>query len=395
MKRRRMRAALAVAAAIVGSFELVAGCAHEDGVGDGDAIDGTSGSPVTGAGAGGMAGSGGRAGDVAAAGASAAGGRASTAGGGAAGTGGVAGAASGAGRGGAPGSGGAGGPVDGGAGGEAGGGGAVSGEPLAQCVGGPAPPESWQEHWFEHDQNLSRVYYDDCVAVYFDADMDREEAQWLFAYVSRIWAYSLATYGAMGEERLFAIFHQGKYGGGHPSYWYDASHDNRNVIDQGGGDWSEGAYDLASHEVAHVVESTAPYPRRSSPAFGLWMDSKWSEFYQYDLYVALGMSEHAQVVFDRFTSTSDDFPRPGTRWFRDWFHPLWRDHGGAQVMVKFFQLLHDHYDSGGMNWGEYVHFTSGAAGTDLQGLATTAFGWPDEWQQQLDQARADYPDVTY
>ena len=389
--RRRKRTALAIAAAIAGSIGLVAGCADDDG----GTMDGTSGSAAPGAGAAAMPTSGGRAGDVAMAGASASGGRASTAGG----TGGAAGAASDAGRGGVTGSGsgGAGGQVDGGAGagGEADGGEAGAGEPLAQCVGGAVPPESWQEHWFEHEQNLSRVYYDDCVAVYFDADMDRQEAQWLFAYVSRIWAYSLATYGAMGEERLFAIFHQDKYGGGHPSYWYDASHDDRNVVDQGSGDWSEGAYDLASHEIAHVVESTAPYPRRSSPAFGLWMDSKWAELYQYDVYVALGMTEHAQVVFDRFTGTSDDFPRAGTRWFRDWFHPLWRDHGGAQVMVKFFQLLSDHYDGGGMSWGEYVHFTSGAAGTDLQALATTAFGWPDEWQEQLEQARADYPEVTY
>ena len=139
------------------------------------------------------------------------------------------------------------------------------------------------------------MFYDDCVAIYFDADVDRDEAEWMFAYVSRIWEYSLATYGAMGEERLFAIFHQGKYGGGHPSYWYDASHDNRNVADQGGNDWSEGNYDVVSHEIGHVVESTAPYPRRTSPAFGLWGDSKWAEFYQYDLYVALGMTEHAQA----------------------------------------------------------------------------------------------------
>ena len=43
------------------------------------------------------------------------------------------------------------------------------------------------------------------------------------------------------------------------------------------------------------------------------------------------MTEHAERVFQRFTNASDDFPRPGTRWFRDWFYPLWRDHGGAQV----------------------------------------------------------------
>ncbi|HMI91325.1 MAG TPA: hypothetical protein VK509_08175, partial [Polyangiales bacterium] len=270
-----------------------------------------------------------------------------------------------------------------------------AGEPLARCTGGGEPPASWQEHWFEHDQALSRVYYDDCVAVYFDADVDREQAQWLFSYMSRIWEYSLATYGPMGEERLFAIFHQGKYGGGHPSYWYDDSHDNRNVTDQGGGNWREGAYDVASHEVGHIVESTAPYPRRTSPAFGLWMDSKWIEIYQYDLYLALGMDEHAATVFERFSATSDDFPRAGTHWFRDWFHPLWRDHGGAAFMTRFFQLLQDHYRGGGMNWGQYVHFSSGAAGTDLKALATEAFGWEAQREREWLDAREDYPAVTY
>jgi len=269
-------------------------------------------------------------------------------------------------------------------------------EPLARCTGGAEPPASWQEHWFEHDQALSRVYYDDCVAVYFDADVDREQAQWLFSYMSRIWEYSLATYGPMGEERLFAIFHQGKYGGGHPSYWYDDSHDSRNVTDQGGGNWREGNYDIASHEVGHIVESTAPYPRRTSPAFGLWMDSKWIEIYQYDLYLALGMDEHAATVFDRFSATSDDFPRAGTHWFRDWFHPLWRDHGGAAFMTRFFQLLQDHYrGGGGMNWGQYVHFSSGAAGTDLKALASEAFGWPAQREQEWLEAREEFPLVTY
>jgi len=392
MRRQRCNAAVA-SCALAGWMFVLIGCA-EDGSGAGAAAAGTGAAgSAAGGGAPASAGTAGRA----AAGTGAAGGAGTSAGRGAAGAaGGAAGeAGSAAGAGGESGAGGAdpGGMSGAGSGGE--GGSAGSGEPLAQCVGGAAPPETWQEHWFEHDQLLTRVYYDDCVAIYFDDDMDRDEAAWLFEYMSRIWTYSLATYGAMGEERLFAIFHQGKYGGGHPSYWYDDSHDERNVADQGGNDWSEGAYDVASHEVAHVVESTAPYPRRTSPPFGLWMDSKWAEFYQYDLYIALGMTEHAQTVFDRFTNASDDFPRPGTRWFRDWFYPLWRDHGHAQVMVDFFRLLHEHYDGGGMNWGEYVHFTSGAAGTDLKPLATTAFGWPDEWEQQWQQARTDFPEVTY
>jgi hypothetical protein len=274
------------------------------------------------------------------------------------------------------------------------------GGPLATCPGGATPPSTWQEHWFEHVQNVKLIDFDDCAAIYFDDDMDAKQAAWLMPFVSNVWKYSLATYGAMGPERVYAIFHQGKYSGGHPSYYYDASHDNRNVSDVGGGNWNEGNWDVTSHELGHIVESTASHTKYGSPAFGLWKDSKWMEFYQYDVYVALGMTEHAQVVFDRFTGQTDDFPRAGTRWFRDWFYPLWRDYGHAQVMVRFFGLLEQHYAAqnkrmGNMTWGEYIHFTSGAAQVDLKPLATTAFGWPAEWDTQLAQAKQKYPQITY
>lgn len=50
---------------------------------------------------------------------------------------------------------------------------------------------------------------------------------------------------------------------------------------------------------------------------------------------------------------------------------------------------------GAMNWGEYVHFTSGAAGSDLKELAKAAFGWPPEWETQLEQAKQKFPQITY
>lgn len=272
--------------------------------------------------------------------------------------------------------------------------------PRAACPAGATPPASWQEHWFEHIQNVSLVDYDDCAAIYFDADMDPAQAAWLFPFVSQAWKYSLATYGQMGPERVFAIFHQGRYGGGHPSYYYDASHDSRNVIDNGQDSWSDGDWDIPSHELGHIVESTATHTKYGSPAFGIWGDSKWNEFYQYDLYLALGMERHAQLVFDRFTQQQDDFPRAGTHWFRDWFYPLWRDHGHALVMVRFFELLAQYYPArngqmGAMTWGEYIHFTSGAAQTDLKVLATQAFGWPPEWDAELALARASFPQIRY
>ncbi len=48
-----------------------------------------------------------------------------------------------------------------------------------------------------------------------------------------------------------------------------------------------------------------------------------------------------------------------------------------------------------MNWGEYVHFTSGAAAADMSGQAARAFGWPRERDGQLEHAREQFPGITY
>jgi hypothetical protein len=121
------------------------------------------------------------------------------------------------------------------------------------------------------------------------------------------------------------------------------------------------------------------------------------------VYLALGRHRWAGQVAKHFADGADDFPRPGTRWFRDWWRPL-RDStgGGAQVMARFFQLLATHFPCDenrryvrDLNWGEYLHFTSGAAEGDVSELARRAFGWPHEWSAQLEQARAEFPGVTY
>jgi hypothetical protein len=71
-------------------------------------------------------------------------------------------------------------------------------------------------------------------------------------------------------------------------------------------------------------------------------------------------------------------------------------------MDRFFRQLAEHFprDQDGtytrrMNWGEYIHFTSGAAGADLTTQAGKAFGWPRDWSAQLERARAQFPGVTY
>jgi hypothetical protein len=266
-----------------------------------------------------------------------------------------------------------------------------------------AVPTTWQEHWFEHDQLLSLVASDDTVAIYFDKDVDRAQAAWVAPYASQLWKYALGAYGSMGPGRLYVVFHFNRYLGCHFANHYDPSHDDRNVIDCGFSSYDEVEWrrDI-DHMSALVVEATNN-GRDGSPARTLWGDSKWAEFYRYDMYRGTDQLAVAEAAYALWTADgwTDSFPVEGTHWFRDWFYPLWRDHGGAAVMSRFFSLLARDFPATGaayardMNWGEYVHFMSGAAGTDLEPLATSAFGWPAEWDAELRMARADFPGITY
>jgi hypothetical protein len=393
-------------------------------------------------------------------------------------------------------------------------------------------PAIWPEHWFDH-HDLVRLYAtDEHVSVYTDAGVSHGQLRWLPRFASRAWQYSKLTYGGPWGpgERLYLIVHGGKHGGGHAGYYFSPVHDYRNVGDCGLDSWSQHerlALDIPSHEISHVVES-ANNGRHGSPAYTVWGDSKWAEFYQYDLYMALGMEREAGRLYGTFMSGTDTFPRPGTRWFRDWFYPLWRDAGQAAYMARFYKLLardfpgragggdlapamqpatagrllrgatarsaahpalsalrasqpmrrlagdprpaagpsdagpsdagpsdtasrdqapdatgprpgeprddgwrdprpaaslgigavqadHDPDPGPGpapvparppaapppapyerrLNWGEYIHFSSGAAEADLRPMAARAFGWPDEWTIQLERAQHDFPLVTY
>ena len=268
------------------------------------------------------------------------------------------------------------------------------------------PPASWQEHWFDHRQLLELYYSDGDCAIYLDPDVRRREVRWLPGYIGQVWRYAKATYGdEFGPDpRIYSIHHAWRHGGGHAGYYVSPVHDYHNVSDCGLNTWREReplARELPAHEIGHSVES-ANNGRHGSPAYEIWGDSKWAEFFIYDLYTGLGLEREAKDVYRRFSGNADDFPRRGTHWFRDWFFPLWRDCGQAAVMDRFFRLLARDFprDADGtytrrMNWGEYIHFSSGAAAADLRGQAARAFGWPDEWTGQLERAREQFPGVTY
>jgi hypothetical protein len=274
-----------------------------------------------------------------------------------------------------------------------------------------APPKTWSEHWFQHKEKLTRVFYDDDVAIYYDGYVDRK-ITWTYKFTGDLWRYTKKTYGGHGTDpRLYAVFHtdaSGTLSGGHPDYWYSPSHDFRNMIDVGPGPWTTqyGNIDLPTHEVFHIVESTAFNTRSSfgygTPPNGIWGDSKFAEIFQYDAYLGLGMKDEAEVWRNRVSPKSEGFPSADSFWFRDWLYPWYNNYGKTGVLVKFFKLASENfpkYDNGTykrpMNWGEYIHFSSAAAGANLKGLATTAFGWTAAWEQQFNKARTDYPNVTY
>jgi len=266
------------------------------------------------------------------------------------------------------------------------------------------PPQTWREHWFEHNQLLELVKYNLDVVLYFDSDMHPSAAGWIFPFMTKVWRYTKKNYGSFGtENRLYAVFHQGRFSGGHPASYLDASHDFRNVIDCGPGPWDNAlgwAIDAPIHEVGHIVEG-AFGGVKGSPAFPIWGDSKWCEIFTYDVYLNIGVSSDAIRVYNAYMSKSDSYPKPNTFWFRDWFYPIYHHYGGSRVLVKFFQLLALHFPKNGqsfqrdMNMGEFVHFWSGAAGISLQSMAKEAFGWTKEWAKQYQQACRDFPDLGY
>ncbi len=277
-----------------------------------------------------------------------------------------------------------------------------------------APPATWQEHWFEHSQLLSRVFYDTTVCVYYDDDVNRT-ITWPNVFLADVWNYTKKVYGNFsklgGDNRLYVVLHQDKYSGGHPATFFDESHDYRNVIDCGSttpnawNNFDYGTVAIPVHEVGHIVEG-ASKGIHNSPAFPVWGDSKWMEIYIYDVYKGLEMPSYADKWYAEMMEKTDNFPVAGTHWFKNWFYPIYANYGGATVLNRFFETLATHFPTHtlpdgykeytrDMNLGEFIHFWSGAAATNLKAQATLAFGWSSETDAQFKQAQLDFPDIAY
>jgi hypothetical protein len=272
---------------------------------------------------------------------------------------------------------------------------------LESCPGGPEPPLTWKEHWYEHSEDLTRVYYDACIVMYFDGDVSLEAKDWLVPFLDAAWSYTLATYGDLGGGRLYVVVHQGKFEGGHSAIVGEASHEHHNLIDMGAMSWEPGDYDLPAHLLGFIADYAGAYPKLGAPPAEHYGNVGFPLIYKYDLYVALGLTDVARAALDYFSTISNDQPYPETYWFRDWFYPLWRDHGQAKIFRNYQALLKQHYPADVDDWmapanyGEYFHFMSGAAQQDLEPLAREAFEWHPAFDQELSSAKEDFSGITY
>lgn len=260
-----------------------------------------------------------------------------------------------------------------------------------------APPRIMDESWSGHSEVLYRQYFDDYVAVYYD-DVIERPLEWPYEFLSNAWDYTTDTYGSFGNENiLYAIFHSE---GDATTFQtiYDAFGFSLIDVPLNGVEKSGSNMDRPLWEISHIVENSSNLVS-GSPASVLWGDN-WSEIFTYDLYSGLGMEDEAQRVYDQYMQTTSDSPESGVNWFKDWYYPIYQEHGTA-ALSDFFTLVSGKFPKVGdayakdMTLGELVHFYSGATGEDLLPLAEAAFGWSDDREKELLQARADYPLLDY
>ncbi|WP_335965036.1 discoidin domain-containing protein [Galbibacter sp. PAP.153] len=265
-----------------------------------------------------------------------------------------------------------------------------------------APPRGITENWNDHSAELNRKYFDSYIAIYYGDEVDREMT-WPYAYLSDSWQHILSKYGQFGNEsaRLYAAIHQDLDSDPYFSTYFNEETSFRSLIDFSveGIEMSPTNLDVPTSLLSEIVENSS-YETLGSPAHAVWQD-KFSEIFRYDMYTSLELTDDASRIYDTSINSASTFPSPDTYWFRDWFYPLYETYNGTVVFNNFFKVLSQYYKKSGeaydgdMNMGEFVHFFSGATGDDLQPMAENAFGWTDEWEQELLQARTDYPNLNY
>jgi hypothetical protein len=263
-----------------------------------------------------------------------------------------------------------------------------------------APPRVFEESWNGHNQVLYREFFDSNTAVYYDEEVNRE-VLWTRNFTSDAWEHVQRNYDNFDDEDiLYSVFHSENVEAFSGNI-FDESTQNNFLIDLTlpGEEFSSAGTDAILKILSELVETSA-FGVDGSPASAIWKDA-WSEIFIYDTYLELGMEEEAQRIYDAVLESSQSYPVADTYWFRDWFYPIYNTYAGGVTLNNFYRSLSDNFSRQGdayerdLNMGEFVHFFSGAVGEDLQIMAEEAFGWSDDWQQELLQARTDFPNVDY
>ncbi len=278
------------------------------------------------------------------------------------------------------------------------------------------PPETIRDYIRRDGPTVTRVHHDNEIAVYFGEGMD-PKVNWMNGYIKDVWRYMKRTYGSFGpDSRIYVVAHANKeYNYATINNRFDAGFGWRNVIDLGGSwDWKEPKalnYEVITHELAHIVEGGSKNTKES-PTFEFWGDGPWPEIFIYDVYLKLGKKEWAEDWFKRMQTSRNSHYGGGDRYyfFRDWFHPIYAQHGGVQVFDRYFTLLSKHFPKkqikvgGGAKaqeyarratYGEVLHFMSAAAKTDLKPQYTKAFGWDSKIEADLNKAKETFPMLKY
>lgn len=263
---------------------------------------------------------------------------------------------------------------------------------------------------------VNRVFSDDEIAVYFGEGMD-PKVDWMHGYIRDVWRIIKRTYGSFGPDpRIYVVAHANKqFNYATINNRFDAGFGYRNVIDLGGAwDWHKPAqlnYEVITHELSHIVEGGSKNTQES-PSFEFWGDGPWAEIFIFDIYTKLGKKDWADDWYKRMQTSRNSHYGGGEKFFffRDWFYPIYSQHGGAKLFDRYFTLLAEKFPKKDVSvadgakakcyarratYGEVLHFFSAAAGADLRKQYVTAFGWDGKIEQQWTKARADFPMLKY
>ncbi|UJH90668.1 discoidin domain-containing protein [Antarcticibacterium sp. 1MA-6-2] len=259
-----------------------------------------------------------------------------------------------------------------------------------------SPPRGFTENYNGHDEILNRQILSGSVGVYYDPEVDRS-IEWPLEFFPNAWSYITNTYGKIGSVNSLYVVGHGEEKPSFFSTYFDEETGNRNIIDFPilNSEMTPETTDEAIMLLADLVEN-ANNNVKTAPGSEVWGDA-FTEIFTYDLYVGLGMEADAERVKAEYMETTFN----GVNWFRDFFLPLYETYDGATTFRRFFNLLSSNYPIDGdqyarnLTLGEIVHFFSGSTGDDLEDLAQAAFNFGDVNQQELLQARGEFPSLNY